>query len=224
MPTVLSVTLALGAYNLAKEGAIVSRMSAVEEMAGMDILCSDKTGTLTLNKLTVDVTNCYPVGDHTIEDVLKYGALSANVVTEEPIDMVMSESYADAEGMRSQHKMIKWIPFNPTDKFTVAVLQNNETGEVFRVMKGAPQIVVRKSWNKDEIEEACTTKITEYANRGFRGLGVARADGDGNDGKTEWKMVGLVPLFDPPRHDTKDTIERYGIYCSVLALMLRCIA
>lgn len=72
MPTVLSVTLALGAYNLAKDGAIVSRMSAVEEMAGMDILCSDKTGTLTLNKLTVDIATCAPEGDHTIEDILKY--------------------------------------------------------------------------------------------------------------------------------------------------------
>ncbi|MEK9599920.1 MAG: hypothetical protein VW032_04395, partial [Pontimonas sp.] len=72
----------------AKDGAIVSRMSAVEEMAGMDILCSDKTGTLTLNKLTVDVATCAPGDKFTIEDVLKYGALSANTVTEEPIDMV----------------------------------------------------------------------------------------------------------------------------------------
>ena len=206
MPTVLSVTLALGAFNLAKEGAIVSRMSAVEEMAGMNILCSDKTGTLTLNKLTVDASNCYPVGNHTIEDVLKYGALSANVVTEEPIDMVMAESYADADSLRSQYKMTKWIPFNPTDKFTVAVMQDNETGETFRVMKGAPQIVVGKAWNKSDIEADCTKKITEYANRGFRGLGVARADGA--DGNAKWEMVGLVPLFDPPRHDTKDTIER----------------
>lgn len=207
MPTVLSVTLALGAYKLAKDGAIVSRMSAVEEMAGMDILCSDKTGTLTLNKLTVDVVNCYPLGGHTIEDVLKYGALSANIVTEEPIDMVMHESYAGRDTLWEEYKLAKFVPFNPVDKYTVAFVQDPATGKVFRVMKGAPQVVVRNAWNKDQIEAGCTEKITEYANRGFRALGVARADGDGSNG-TKWEMVGLVPLFDPPRHDTKDTIER----------------
>ncbi len=207
MPTVLSVTLALGAYDLAKDGAIVSRMSAVEELAGLDILCSDKTGTLTLNKLTVDVSNCYPLGDHTIEDVLKYGALSANIVTEEPIDMVMHESYAGRDTLWQQYKMAKYTPFNPTDKYTIAHVTEPETGNKFRVMKGAPQVVVRQAWNKDAIEAGCNEKITEYANRGFRALGVARSEGD-DSGATKWEMVGLVPLFDPPRHDTKDTIEK----------------
>lgn len=207
MPTVLSVTLALGAFNLAKDGAIVSRMSAVEEMAGMDILCSDKTGTLTLNKLTVDISNCYPMGEHTIEDVLKYGALSANIVTEEPIDMVMHESYAGRDTLWQDHKLTKFVPFNPTDKYTVAHVTEKETGKQFRVMKGAPQVVVRNAYNKDDIETVSNDKITEYANRGFRALGVARAEGDGANG-TKWEMVGLVPLFDPPRHDTKETIER----------------
>ena len=90
MPTVLSVTLALGAYQLAKHGAIVSRMSAVEELAGLNILCSDKTGTLTLNKLTVDVGNVRPGGGFTVADVLKLGALSANIANEEPIDVSFS--------------------------------------------------------------------------------------------------------------------------------------
>ena len=207
MPTVLSVTLALGAFTLAKDGAIVSRMSAVEEMAGMDILCSDKTGTLTLNKLTVDIVNCYPLGDHTIEDVLKYGALSANIVTEEPIDMVLHESYADRDTLWSSYKMAKFVPFNPVDKYTIAHVHDPETKVTFRVMKGAPQVVVRNAQDREAIEEKCTEKITEYANRGFRALGIARAEGDGSSGTT-WEMVGLVPLFDPPRHDTKETIER----------------
>ena len=208
MPTVLSVTLALGAYNLAKDGAIVSRMSAVEEMAGMDILCSDKTGTLTLNKLTVDISNCYPMGEHTIEDVLKYGALSANIITEEPIDMVMHESYAGRDTLWQDNKLNKFIPFNPTDKYTVAHVTDNATGRQFRVMKGAPQVVVRNAYNAKDIEAVCTDKITEYANRGFRALGVAVAEGGDASAGTKWEMVGLVPLFDPPRHDTKETIER----------------
>ncbi|PRW57643.1 plasma-membrane proton-efflux P-type ATPase isoform B [Chlorella sorokiniana] len=211
MPTVLSVTLALGAFTLAKEGAIVSRMSAVEEMAGMDILCSDKTGTLTLNKLTVDHVNCYPLSGHSIEDVLKYGAMSANIVTEEPIDMVLHESYPNRDTLWEEYSMAKFIPFNPTDKYTVAFVKDNKTGQIQRIMKGAPQVVVRNAHNKAEIEDDCTHKITEYANRGFRGLGIAKAEGDGSaDGPNgpHWVMVGLVPLFDPPRHDTKETIER----------------
>lgn len=94
MPTVLSVTLALGAAALAKEGAIVARMSAVEEMAGMDILCSDKTGTLTLNKLSIEPQSIHVASEgYTIDDVMKHGALSTNIVTEEPIDMVLYNSY-----------------------------------------------------------------------------------------------------------------------------------
>lgn len=96
MPTVLSVTLALGAYKLAKEGAIVARMSAVEEMAGMDVLCSDKTGTLTLNKLSVDVKSVQPYSGHPVEECMRLGALSTNIVTEEPIDMVLWESYPES--------------------------------------------------------------------------------------------------------------------------------
>lgn len=205
MPTVLSVTLALGAFKLAKDGAIVSRMSAVEEMAGMDILCSDKTGTLTLNKLTVDVQTCAPEGSYTIEDVLKYGALSANIVTEEPIDMVLYESYAEREFIKERYTLKKFIPFNPVDKFTVAHLVENDTGKYIQVMKGAPQVVVRNSKNAKEIEARCTKKIDEYAGRGYRALGIAISEGEGTP---TWDLVGLVPLFDPPRHDTRETIER----------------
>jgi len=205
MPTVLSVTLALGAFKLAKDGAIVSRMSAVEEMAGMDILCSDKTGTLTLNKLTVDVATCAPGAKFTIEDVLKYGALSANTVTEEPIDMVLFESYAESHLIKERYTLKKFIPFNPVDKYTVAHLVENDTGKYIQVMKGAPQVVVRACKNAKDIEEDCTKKINEYAGRGYRALGVALHEGEGTP---SWNLVGLVPLFDPPRHDTRDTIER----------------
>ena len=217
MPTVLSVTLALGAFKLAKDGAIVSRMSAVEEMAGMDILCSDKTGTLTLNKLTVDVATCSPQSGFGIDDVLKYGALSANTVTEEPIDMVLYESYAERDSLKDQYTLKKFVPFNPVDKYTIAILEDKSTGKVIQVMKGAPQVVVRHSKNASEIEAECTKTINDYAGRGYRALGVALAEGEGAN--PEWTLVGLVPLFDPPRHDTKDTIER----CLVMGIHVKMI-
>jgi len=208
MPTVLSVTLALGAARLAKEGAIVARMSAVEEMAGMDILCSDKTGTLTLNKLSVDSNSVFPCEpDMPVVEVMKYAALSANTVTEEPIDVVLHDSYPDQENLKN-FKTIKFVPFNPVDKFTCATVVEEATGRVVRLLKGSPQVVLKRAWNSAELNDAVNNKMIEFANRGFRSLGIALAEGDGKDGETKWQMLGLLPLFDPPRHDTKATVEK----------------
>lgn len=112
------------------------------------------------------------------------------------------------KALKDRYKMTKFIPFNPVDKFTAATILDTQTGKVFRLLKGSPQIVRDKAWNKDQISDGINNKIVEFANRGFRALGVARAEGDGLDGNTKWEMVGLLPLFDPPRHDTKETIER----------------
>ncbi|KIZ00694.1 hypothetical protein MNEG_7267 [Monoraphidium neglectum] len=210
MPTVLSVTLALGASQLAKSGAIVARMSAVEEMAGMDILCSDKTGTLTLNKLSVDHADLAPFSGYDNSTLLKYGCLSSNIVTEEAIDVVLYNSYPDAANVWSGYKLLKYVPFNPTDKFTMAVLQDNATGATFRLMKGAPQVVVRRAHDAAVITKQVEAKIINFANRGYRALGVGYAAGEGSADAvgTKWEFCGLVPLFDPPRHDTAETIKR----------------
>ena len=210
MPTVLSVTLALGAGQLAKHGAIVARMSAVEEMAGMDILCSDKTGTLTLNKLSVEADACRPMAGHDLASLLRHCALSANVVTEEPIDLVLYNAYDARATLWDENRLLKFVPFNPTDKYTVATVEEKGTGRKFRVMKGAPQVVVKRAWNAAEIKDGVEAEIVAYASRGFRALGVGLAEGDGpaDAPGTRWEFIGLVPLFDPPRHDTRETIER----------------
>eukprot|EP00195_Chlamydomonas_chlamydogama_P015211 CAMPEP_0202890410 /NCGR_PEP_ID=MMETSP1392-20130828/817_1 /ASSEMBLY_ACC=CAM_ASM_000868 /TAXON_ID=225041 /ORGANISM="Chlamydomonas chlamydogama, Strain SAG 11-48b" /LENGTH=1114 /DNA_ID=CAMNT_0049573971 /DNA_START=250 /DNA_END=3594 /DNA_ORIENTATION=+ len=208
MPTVLSVTLALGAFKLAKEGAIVARMSAVEEMAGMDVLCSDKTGTLTLNQLSVEIASVMTVTPGvSVTEVMKMAALSTNIVTEEPIDMVLYNSYAERDELKN-YKTVKFVPFNPVDKYTCATVVDQRTGKAVRLLKGSPQVVLGRAYNKDEIADAVNNKMIEFANRGFRSLGVARAEGEGNVADAKWEMLGLLPLFDPPRHDTKDTIER----------------
>eukprot|EP00878_Enallax_costatus_P000726 GHUV01000839.1.p1 GENE.GHUV01000839.1~~GHUV01000839.1.p1 ORF type:complete len:832 (+),score=189.21 GHUV01000839.1:2414-4909(+) len=210
MPTVLSVTLALGAYQLAKHGAIVARMSAVEEMAGMDILCSDKTGTLTLNKLSIDLSASFPMGGTDVNTLVKYGALSADVGSEEAIDVVLHNTYPDPDGLWKGYRRLKFIPFNPNDKFTMAVIEDERTGQVFRLMKGAPQVVLKRAYDFAEIHAPVEQKIIEYANRGYRALGFGIASGAGaaDAPGTKWEFLGLLPLFDPPRHDTAETIER----------------
>jgi len=97
-------------------------------------------GTLTLNQLTVDKATCMMLGGHSLEDALKWGALSANIVSEEPIDVVLHESYDGRDTLWDEYKLQKFIPFNPTDKYTIAHVINNKTGEQTRIMKGAPQV------------------------------------------------------------------------------------
>ncbi|KAF8059373.1 PMA1 [Scenedesmus sp. PABB004] len=220
MPTVLSVTLALGAAQLASHGAIVARMSAVEEMAGMDVLCSDKTGTLTLNKLSVDTTAAQPSEGLDVPGLVKYAALSANIVGEEAIDVVLHNTYPDAahlwveEGSKATtgYRRLKFIPFNPVDKFTMAVVEDVATGRVLRLMKGAPQVVLQRAHNYADISAKVEQQIIDYAARGYRwgrwGFGLADGPGAPDAPGTQWEFLGLLPLFDPPRHDTASTIER----------------
>ncbi|EIE19189.1 plasma-membrane proton-e [Coccomyxa subellipsoidea C-169] len=205
MPTVLSVTLALGSYKLASEGAIVARMSAVEEIAGTDILCSDKTGTLTLNQLTINNEAIYTLPGHSLDEVLRLSALSADTHSEEAIDMVMRSCCPDKDMLVEKYDQIKFVPFNPVDKYTVAIVMDKEAGSTFRILKGAPQVVLRMAHGSAEIEADVKRKIDEFAGRGFRALGLALSEG--GSGQARWEMVALLPMYDPPRHDTRQTIE-----------------
>jgi len=149
-------------------------------------------GTLTLNQLSVDKPTCMVVGEgRTLEEVLKWGALSANIVSEEPIDVVLHEAYDGHDTLWNDYTLQKFVPFNPTDKYTIATVKNNKTGECTRIMKGAPQVVLKKSYNYSEIGDSVHNKITEFAGRGFRALGVATAADDGVAGEPLDCLSGL---------------------------------
>lgn len=122
--------------------------------------------------------------------------------------MVLYNSYDKHESLASTHSTGKFIPFNPTDKYTVAYVTETATKKQFMLMKGAPQVVLRHSHNASEIATVVNGKITEFANRGFRALGVSIAEGHQDVASSTFDMVAVVPLFDPPRHDTKDTIDK----------------
>ncbi|KNC73079.1 plasma membrane ATPase, partial [Sphaeroforma arctica JP610] len=206
MPTVLSVTLAMGAYKLASKGAIVTRLTAIEELAGMDMLCSDKTGTLTLNQLSVDKSNLESGDDFTPDDILLYGALGAKIENEEPIDLCCHDAYGEKKDtLWNEYKCTKYVPFNPSDKRTIATIEEVATGKTFRASKGAPQVILQMAHNYEQIKDKFEGRILEYASRGYRALGVGYSDGKDSD---KWEFVGLIPIFDPPRHDTKDTIAK----------------
>ncbi|KAK1267076.1 Plasma membrane ATPase 1 [Acorus gramineus] len=176
MPTVLSVTMAIGAHRLAQQGAITKRMTAIEEMAGMDVLCSDKTGTLTLNKLTVD-KNLVEVFTKGVDQdtVILMAARASRTENQDAIDTAIVGMLADPKEARAGIQEVHFLPFNPTDKRTALTYIDSE-GKMHRVSKGAPE---------QEVPEG-------------------RKDSPG----LPWQFIGLLPLFDPPRHDSAETIRR----------------
>ncbi|RVW23921.1 ATPase 4, plasma membrane-type [Vitis vinifera] len=242
MPTVLSVTMAIGSHRLSQQGAITKRMTAIEEMAGMDVLCSDKTGTLTLNKLTVD-RNLIEVRVDP-DTVILMAARASRLENQDAIDTAIVGMLADPrEGTQNNKKIllvyyilmlilifimvslflfwptqkaragiqeVHFLPFNPTDKRTALTYIDGQ-GKMHRVSKGAPEQILNLAHNKSEIERRVHAVIDKFADRGLRSLAVAYQEVP--DGRKEslgglWQFVGLMPLFDPPRHDSADTIRR----------------
>ena len=197
MPTVLSVTMAVGARLLAKKEAIVTRLAAIEELAGVDILCSDKTGTLTQNKLTLG--DPFSVNGISADQVIFNGALASRADNKDTIDLAVLGGLKNDQALNG-YQVVHFMPFDPVHKRTEATVKGPD-GNQFRVAKGAPQVILELSDNADDVVTAVDQAINEFAARGFRSLGVARADGDG-----PWQFVGVLPLFDPPREQARATI------------------
>jgi H+-transporting ATPase len=197
LPAVLSVTLAVGATALAKKEAIVSKLVAIEEMAGMDILCSDKTGTITKNELTL--AEVEPLGSFSKDDVLIYATLASREEDKDPIDDAIIEGSRSLKALVN-YRAVEFHPFDPVSKRSEAAVEGTN-GTKFRVVKGAPQAILSLVKNKEELAEKIDARVKGFAEKGYRALGVAKTDATGG-----WQMVGLIPLFDPPREDSAETI------------------
>ncbi len=201
MPTVLSVTMAVGARLLAKKEAIVTKLSAIEELAGVDVLCSDKTGTLTQNKLTLGDPFC--VNNIPADQVILWAALSSRAEDKDTIDLAVIGGVKDDKELKS-YQILHFQPFDPVHKRTEATVKGSD-GKQFFVAKGAPQVILQMATNVAEVKPAAEKAVNEFAGRGFRSLGVARADQE-----NKWQFVGVLPLFDPPREQAKATIASAG--------------
>ena len=197
MPTVLSVTMAVGARLLARKEAIVTRLAAIEELAGVDVLCSDKTGTLTQNKLTLGEPFC--VGGIPAELVILNAALTSRAEDNDTIDLAVIGGLKGDQALKP-YQLVHYQPFDPVHKRTEATVKGAD-GKEFKATKGAPQVILALAANAAEVKTEVDKAVDNFAARGFRSLGVARADGDG-----KWQLLGVLPLFDPPRDDAKATI------------------
>jgi H+-transporting ATPase len=197
MPTVLSVTMAVGARLLAKKQAIVSRLVAIEELAGMDVLCADKTGTLTQNKLTLG--DAFSVDNVDAEQVVLSAALASRADNNDTIDLAVLAGLKSEDALKG-YQITHFQPFDPVHKRTESTVKD-ANGQTFKVTKGAPQAILELASNVSQVKASVDKAVNDFAARGFRSLGVARADVDGR-----WQFLGVLPLFDPPREDAKATV------------------
>lgn len=209
---VCTTTLALGSKELAKHGAIVTRLAAIEDMAGMNMLCSDKTGTLTMNKMVIqEETPIYKQGE-TQHSILRYAAMAAkwHEPARDALD-TMTLGQADLDSLNygpNAVEQLDFVPFDPTTKRTESTVKVKSTGKVFKVTKGAPHVLLQLT-KDSEIAERCKRDVEALGARGIRALAVAKTNDDG-----DFEMQGLLTFLDPPRHDTKETIHRaisYGV-------------
>lgn len=200
MPAVLSVTMALGALALSREKAIVTRLQSIEEMAGMNVLCSDKTGTLTQNMLTLGEPVLFAAKD--AQELYLAGALASKEEDADAIDLAVIAGLSDA-GVLGSWKQAKFVPFDPVSKRTEATVTGPD-GKSLRVTKGAPQVIAALAGLAGDEAHRATEAVDAFAAHGNRALGVARSADDGRS----WQFLGLLSLFDPPRDTAADTIAR----------------
>ena len=201
MPTVLSITMAVGARTLALKQAIVTRLAAIEELAGIDVLCSDKTGTLTQNRLTLGTAAS--VSGVETEQVILAAALASRAEDQDPIDLAVLSGVRDAGQLAAYH-VVHFQPFDPINKRTQATVTGPD-GQTFTVSKGAPQVILALATTSADTQATVERAVSAFAQRGFRSLGVARTDPQGR-----WQVLGVLPLYDPPRDDSKATVQAAG--------------
>src|SRR2546426_10050530 len=205
MPAVLSVTMALGARMLAKSKAIVSRLESIEELAGVDVVCSDKTGTLTQNKLTLGEGQTWSATD--TPTLILMASLTSRAADNDPIDLAIMAGLKDPSVLKN-YQQEKDVPFDPVDKRTQATIKD-ASSKVFRVSKGAPQVILGLAKLSGTDLEKAQQAVNGFASLGYRTIGVAVAQSD-----APWEFLWTLPLLDPPRPGSKSTIARareYGV-------------
>jgi plasma-membrane proton-efflux P-type ATPase len=200
LPVMFTVSMAVGSKELAKRGVLVTRLSASEDAATMDVLCVDKTGTITMNQLAV--TGVIPLEHATEADVLFAGALASQEANQDPIDLAFLIAAKERHIFDNVPKVtpVSFAPFDAKNRRTEAVVEQN--GQRLRVMKGAMRTVAEACGLQAPAIEPLEARVSASAAKGYRTLAVARGPETGTPA-----LLGLVSLYDPPRPDAKQLIS-----------------
>ena len=199
LPVMFTVSMAIGSKELAKRGVLVTRLSAAEDAVTMDVLCVDKTGTITMNQLAV--TGVIPLERATEADVMFAGALASQDANQDPIDLAFLAAAKDRHVFDSLPRVtpVSFAPFDAKNRRTEAVVEQN--GQRLRVMKGAVRTIAEACGLQPPAIDALEARVSASAAKGYRTLAVARGPESGQPA-----LVGLVTLYDPPRPDAKQLI------------------
>jgi H+-transporting ATPase len=198
LPAMFTVSMAIGSMELVKKGVLVTRLSASEDAATMGILCADKTGTITVNKLSI--TDAIPLNKFTGEDVIFYGTLASQEANQDPIDLAFIAMAKKKNLVDDSFVQKSFVPFDPKTRRTEAMVQKGN--HEFRVMKGAVNSIAHACGLDQDAVEKLEMRIGEFTMKGYRTLAVAKTDG-----QSQPKLVGLVALYDMPRPDSKRLIN-----------------
>jgi len=198
LPVMFTVSMAIGSIELARRGVLVTRLSAAEDAANMDILCADKTGTLTMNRLSLAGT--LPQPGFTEDDVVRDGALASNESNQDPIDLAFLRAGQERGLLQDTGRTLSFVPFSPQNRRTEAVIARD--GRTLRVEKGALRAVARAAGLEGPALAALETRVNAEAQKGYRALAVARAEDDG-----PLRLVGIALLHDAPRPDSRQLID-----------------
>jgi H+-transporting ATPase len=212
LPVMFTVSMAVGAKELAKRGVLVTRLSATEDAATMDVLCVDKTGTITMNQLTV--TGVTPLDHATESEVLFAAALASQEANQDPIDLAFLATAKERHIFDNSAAVtpVSFAPFDATNRRTEAVVEQN--GQRLRVMKGAVRTVAAACGLQSNEIDALEAQVSVSALKGYRTLAVARGSETGTP-----VLLGLVTLFDPPRADAREliaTLNKLGVSVKML--------
>jgi plasma-membrane proton-efflux P-type ATPase len=210
LPVMFTVSMALGSIELGRRGVLVTRLSAAEDAANMDVLCADKTGTLTLNRLSY--AGALPQSGFTEEDVLRDGVAASNEANQDAIDMAFLRKAQEGHGLERVENIIAFTPFSAKTRRTEAVIERD--GRRLTVMKGALRTIAREAGLDEPAITALEAQANEQAKEGFRVIAVGRAEGN-----QRLRFVGLALLADAPRPDSRrliDELKALGVSVKML--------
>ncbi|MCX6649047.1 MAG: plasma-membrane proton-efflux P-type ATPase [Candidatus Bathyarchaeota archaeon] len=210
MPTMFTISMALGSFELSKKGAIVTRLDAIEDAATMDVLCADKTGTITMNRLTV--ADVLPVGQHTKTDVILYGALATQEANQDPIDLAFIAKARELKQPLEDYKQLNFTPFDPSTRRTEATIEAG--GGTMYVAKGAVNTIIHLCRDCHDDIGALHESVEALSAKGYRVLAVAQGPNSDEAG-----LVGFAALYDKPRDDSPKLIsdlKRLGVRVKML--------
>eukprot|EP00474_Spongospora_subterranea_P005785 CRZ06243.1 hypothetical protein [Spongospora subterranea] len=216
MPAVLSVIMACGTIALSKKDIIVRRLTAVEELASMDILCANKSGTITSGRLDIIGSETATFNGHTAEEVLFYAAVAALTDSDDEVDKAVIKACPQSDSLWTELELLHYIPFDPLQKKTVASVRVRANGNTLRAVKGAPWILLTMDKYSEAMQAEVSSKIDDLAGKGYGTLGVAisRDPADMPIDQVHWEIIGLLALQDPPREDSVQSLidaEQVGV-------------